>query len=92
MGQQIKITFIPKGFEEILCSAGVHGVVQDATYAIQARANANNSRGGNGFAARTRISDAGKQYRSKRAIGHVYTTDHASCVAEAEDKALSRAL
>lgn len=89
MAQQVKIKFISQGFEDILCSTGTMGVVTDATNMIQSNANANNIRGGEGFAAGTRI---GRAYGSRRALGFVYTTDRKSMVAEAEDKALSRAV
>lgn len=93
MATELRITkWCKEGFEEILCNGGVQGLVAEATDMIQARANANNTRGGKGFGAGTRIGYAGKAFRSQRALGFVYTTDHASCVAESEDKALSRAL
>ena len=88
MGQQIKIKFNSKGFKDILCSGGVQGAVRDATEAIQARANANNSRGGEGFSADVWMGS----YGGGRWVGSVSTTDRKSRVAEAEDKALSRAL
>ena len=89
MGKQITITWIHEGFEQILCSPGTMSEVKSATEKIKARANANNRRGGNGFNSGTRL---GKAYGSQRALGFVYTTDHKSKVAEAEDKALSKAV
>lgn len=88
MGKQISIKFNSAGFKEILCSDGVQGAVRDATESIQARANANNSRGGEGFSADIWMG----RYGGGRWVGSVSTTDHKSRVAEAEDKALSRAL
>lgn len=88
MGQQIKIKFNSKGFKEILCSSGVQGLVQEATSSIQSRANANNTRGGEGFAARVWMGSFG----GGRWVGSVNTTDMESRTAEAEDKALSRAV
>ena len=93
MAQQIKIKFISEGFQEILQSEGVRSAVESATYAIQDNANANNVRGGEGFASSVRMAPAVKSHGNlPRWIGQVYTTDHASMVAEAEDKALSRAV
>ena len=64
-------------------------LIYTITEGIKARANANNTRGGTGFESATRV---GKSYKSQRAIGFVFTTDYQSKVAEAEDKALSRAV
>ena len=89
MAQKIKITWVHEGFEQILCASWTMAQVQAATAKIEARANANNSRGGTGFKSGTRI---GRAFGSQRAMGFVYTTDHKSKVAEAEDKALSRAV
>ena len=84
--------WIDKGFEEILSSAGTQGVIASATDSICANANANNTRGGKGFASSTRLGTAGKGWKVTRALGFVYTTDRKSIIAEAEDKALSRAV
>lgn len=89
MAQQVEIEFFSEGFEQILTSAGVMSAVESATNGIRQRANANNSRGGDGFHSGTRI---GRAYGSQRALGFVYTTDKASRIAEAEDKALSGAV
>ena len=89
MAKEIEIEFFSKGFEQILTSGGVMSAVQDATNGIWARANANNTHGGTGFNSGTRI---GRAYGSQRALGFVYTTDRNSCIAEAEDKALSGAV
>jgi len=77
------------GFQNILCSPEIVSQVETITEGIKARANANNTRGGTGFESATRV---GKSYKSQRAIGFVFTTDYQSKVAEAEDKALSRAV
>jgi hypothetical protein len=77
------------GFQSILCSPEIVSQVETITEGIKARANANNTRGGTGFESATRV---GKSYKSQRAIGFVFTTDYQSKVAEAEDKALSRAV
>ena len=89
MAQQVEIEFFSEGFEQILTSAGVMSAVESATNGIYQRANANNTRGGDGFHSGTRI---GRAYGSQRALGFVYTTDKASRIAEAEDKALSGAV
>ena len=88
MGQQIKIKFRSEGFREILCSSGVQNVVSAATEQIRARADGNNQRGGKGFSSKTWLGD----YGGGRWVGSVYTTDRKSRIAEAEDKALSRAV
>ena len=85
----MKITFIQAGFEEIVSGGGVQSEVSRITEGICARANANNLRGGNGFECGTRLGTA---YGKTRALGFVYTTDRKSMIAEAEDKALSRAV
>ena len=89
MAKELEIEFFSAGFEQILTSAGVMSAVQSATYGIRDRANANNTHGGSGFYSGTRI---GRAYGSQRALGFVYTTDRKSCIAEAEDKALSGAV
>ena len=82
-----KIKFKSEGFKEILNSGGVQGLVETHTSAICARANAN-----------LNVDSVGFKYRvfqgssADRWVGVVYTTDHASCVAETEEKALSRAV
>ena len=89
MPKQIEIEFFSEGFEQILTSPGTMSAVESATNEIWARANANNTHGGTGFHSGTRI---GKAYGSQRALGFVYTTDRKSQLAEAEDKALSKAV
>lgn len=89
MAKQTTIEFFSQGFEQILTSPGTMSAVEDATSAIHTRANANNTRGGNGFGSGTRV---GRAYGSQRALGFVYTTDRKSAIAEAEDKALSGAV
>lgn len=89
MGKQVKIKFNSKAFEEILCCSGTAALCDQKGEEIQARANANNKHGGAGFGV---VSKTGKAYKSERHITVVHTTDHKSMVAEAEDKALSRAV
>lgn len=89
MAKQIEIEWVHEGFEQILCSPGTMAKIQEETNRIQEAANANNTRGGDGFEAGTRL---GRAFGSQRALGFVYTTDRKSKIAEAEDKALSRAV
>ena len=88
MGQQVKIKFRSAGFKEILCGSGVQNLVSDAASSIQDRANANNTRGGEGFSAHVWMGG----YGGGRWVGSVNTTDNKSRIAEAEDKALSKAV
>ena len=87
--EKMKFEWIHEGFEEILCDPGTMSVVKSATERIASKANGNNTRGGNGFESGTRL---GRAFGSQRAMGFVYTTDIQSKIAEAEDKALSRAV
>lgn len=83
----VRIEFQTEGFQDILTSDGVHQLIESQTEAIASRANGNNARGGDGFA-----SDVWIGTRAGRWIGTVTTTDEKSRIAEAEDKALSRAV
>lgn len=82
-----KIKFISAGFKEILNSPGVESMIRQQTAAICDRANGNLHAESEGFA--QKVFTGGGQ---GRVVGVVYTTDHASMVAETEEKALSRAL
>ena len=84
-----EIEFFSEGFEQILTSDGTMSAVKSAAEAIRERANANNDRGGAGFYSGTRI---GRAYGSQRALGFVYTADKKAAEAEAEEKALSKAV
>jgi hypothetical protein len=92
MATQIRLQFISEGFKEILTGAGVQSAVSKATQAIQARANANAAgeldEDSDGYSARTWLGG----YGGGRWVGSVSTTDHSTMVAEAENKALSRAV
>lgn len=88
MASQMKIKFISKGFKEILCSGGTKNLVTQQASIIQGTANANNMRGGEGFGTHTWMGG----YGGGRWIASVSTTDRKSMIAEAEDKALSRAV
>ena len=86
---EIEIEFFSSGFTQILTSGGTMAAIQSATNGIRERANMNNTHGGQGFYSSTRIGTA---FGCSRALGFVYTTDRESCIAEAEDKALSGAV
>ena len=92
MAKQIRIEFNSEGFREILTGAGVQSAVSEATKKIQAQANANAAgeldENSEGFSARTWLGGFG----GGRWVGSVSTTDHSTMVAEAENKALSRAV
>ena len=85
---QTRIEFNSAGFREILLSDGVKNLVTETANSIRDRANANNSRGGEGFEAHESVGG----YGGGRWVGFVSTTDRESMIAEAEDKALSRAV
>ncbi|MBR3244184.1 MAG: hypothetical protein IKF90_16060 [Parasporobacterium sp.] len=91
MASKPTIQFFPKGFEGILCDPGVMAEVREQTEKICYRANTNGDagKGMGGFNAGTRIGTA---FRSKRALGFVYSTDEESSKAESEHKVLSRAV
>lgn len=84
----VRLVFNSDGFRQILQSEGVHDLVQQTAEEIAEKANANNTRGGQGFEARTQIGG----YGGGRYIGFVTTTDNKAKIAESEDKALTRAL
>lgn len=88
MAKQVNIEFNSAGFKEILTSDGVKNLVTDITNEIQSKANANISGESEGFSAQVRMGG----YGGGRWVGHVTTTDGASIRAEAEDKALTRAV
>ena len=88
MATKMKIEWVHEGFEAILCDSGTMREVEQATDKICGSANANNRRGGR-FASGTRLGEA---FGSRRALGFVYSTDRRSATAEAEDKALSKAV
>lgn len=82
----VKIEFISAGFKEILM--GTQGLVSSVTNQIAAAANANLAEDSTGFSAQVVIGGFG----GGRPIGFVASTDNASATAEAEYKALSRAV
>lgn len=81
-----KIEWNSAGFKEILMSA--QGLVSSITNQIAATANANLVEDSTGYSAEVTIGG----YGGGRPIGFVSSTDKASAVAEAEYKALSRAV
>lgn len=82
---KIKIEFNSAGFRNLLFSDGVKNLVQNTTNNIASKANANS---GGGFEAR--VQKGG--YGGGRYIGFVTSTDPSAARAEAEDKALTRAI
>ena len=88
--QQMKIEFKSEGFRQILLGDGVKDVLYPVVKRIQenANSNANLPDESEGFSCKIWHGNDG----GGRWIGSVSTTDHASMVAEAEDKALSRAV
>ena len=88
MAKQIKLEFKSEGFREILCGGGVQSAVSSAAEQIRARANANIAGESEGFSAHVWQGN----YGGGRVIGSVSTTDYESQRAEAEDKALSKAV
>lgn len=81
--EDIRIEFISQGFQDILFSDGCQQVVQETAEGIADRANANS--GLDTFASST--VKAGTRW-----IGFAKATDEAANKAEAEEKALTRAL
>lgn len=88
MATQIKLTFNSDGFKQILTGSGVQSVVQSSTDNIQSKANANITGTSEGFSSHVWQGN----YGGGRWIGSVSTTDTESQRAEAEDKALSKAV
>lgn len=88
MADVVDIQFISAGFKAILESDGTKNLIEETAQAMADRANGNNERGGAGFAASVKLGG----YGGGRWVGFVSTTDKASMIAEAEDKALTRAL
>ena len=83
-----RIVFNSDGFRQLLLSEGCHEVVKQYTDEIAEKANANNTRGGDGFKSTTQVGG----YGGGRWIGFVTASDKKASAAESEDKALTRAL
>lgn len=88
MASTMKIKFISEGFKQILNSSGVEALVRSEAEKIAAKAESNISGDSEGFSVKTWQGG----YGGGRWIASVTTTDHASRVAEAEDKALTKAV
>ena len=88
MAKQIRLQFISEGFRQILTSSEVQALVSETADNIKARADANITEESDGFKSRTWLGN----YGGGRWIGSVSTTDKASMIAEAENKALSKAV
>lgn len=83
-----RIQFFSEGFRQILLSEGTHKLVEETAQEIADKANANNTRGGDGFKATTQVGG----YGGGRWIAFVSASDKKASEAEAEDKALTRGL
>lgn len=83
-----RIVFNSDGFRQILLSQGCHDLVAQTAEEIAEKANANNTRGGEGFRATTQVGG----YGGGRYIGFVTASDKQASAAESEEKALTRAL
>jgi len=84
-----EIEFVSQGFDEILSCEGVTNLIEQHTARIVGAANENNTRGGDGFASKVSVA---KLFGHPRIRGYITSTDRNSAIAEAEDKALSRAV
>lgn len=84
----IRLQFNSEGFKQILLSEGCRSLVENTTNEICEKANANNTRGGDGFKATTQVGG----YGGGRWIGFVTATDAKASAAQSEDNALTRAL
>ena len=85
---QLRLEFNSDGFKEILCSDGVHGLVDSTTEKIKAKADAGINGDSEGFRASSMLGN----YGGGRWVGFVSTTDNATMIAESEGKALSKAV
>ena len=88
MANVVRIEFVGETFGEILRSEEIRNEVEQVTEGIYDRANANNTRGGEGF--RMSVEQSGR-FKNRRWVGFVSTTDKNSVIAETEDGALTRA-
>lgn len=85
----VSIEWKHEGFADIECSDAVRSVCMDAANSIKTRADGGISGESSGYKVSSHIGNA---YGSRRVIVNVSTSDHASAVAEAENKALSKAV
>lgn len=84
----VRIEFLSEGFRQILLSEGCESIVRQTAQEIADKANGNNTRGGDGFETTTKVGG----YGGGRWIAFVSASDKKASQAEAEDKALTRAL
>lgn len=90
MSAKVKIEFISKGFEDILCSEGAGRICEQKAKEIEDRANSGlTAKDTEGFKSGGRIV---KAYGSKRWMYFIYTTDAATMYAEQDDQTLSKAV
>ena len=85
---QIEIEFNSEGFKEILNSDGVKAAVENAANDIKNKADANISGESEGFS----VNAWKGGYGGGRWVASVTTTDFASMQAEADNKALTKAV
>lgn len=89
MATQMRIEFDSNGFREVLESGEVNALVAGQAAEIQARANANTGQfKTEGFG--TKVLKGG--YGGGRWIAHVFAIDYGARAAEAENKALTKAV
>lgn len=82
---QMKINFISKGFEEILCSPGADELCREQAVRIQSSADAKNRFGGSGFEIHGEIA---YRFRSNRVEWWVKAIDEEARKACSEDHVL----
>lgn len=82
------IQFNSAGFKALLESEDIRQLVEDTANGICDKANANNERGGQGFAVQVKHMN----YGGGRWGAFVYAKDTKATQAESEEKALTRAL
>ena len=83
---KMQIKFISKGFRDVLFSAGVKEIITQQAEIIKAKAAANAGKGE--FQTTTKAGN----YGGGRWVSYVQTADYDAAKAEAEMKALSRAV
>ena len=88
MASETRLVFNSAGFREILLSNEVKDLVTEHAEEIKNNADANNTRGGEGFYSNVQVGG----YGGGRWIGFVGTLDKEAMIAESEDKALTRAI
>lgn len=84
----VRIQFNSDGFREILQSDGVRTLVEETAHNIQSRANGNLADSSDGY----EVDVISGGYGGGRWVGFVASADAAAAAAEAEYKALSRAV